>query len=133
MSAAIVNLSIEQGAVYAFTATWTEPIPEGSTGPAVPHDITGFKGRMQIRSEQQGTIFVEATTENGKILIPTGTDGKFRVKLGASDTGNISLKKTVYDLELWHPTTPEDVYRVIQGAVTCSRNITQDVGEPVVK
>lgn len=124
MSAGKLDLEIEQGTEYRRTLIWKtqDTVPQ-------PINLTGASARMQIRDKQQGTVFVEASTTNGKIALGT-TNGVINIALTEADTTSLNKRRLKYDLEIWSPTIPKS--RVIEGNVFVSPNITQDRGEPVV-
>jgi hypothetical protein len=131
MTALNKPLYIEQGATYTLAFQWCEPGADALT-PGDPHDLTGFKARMQIRKKQGEAVLASATTDNGKIVLGRNRDGDdlgaasgwIRVELPDEDTDNLQTKTAKYDLEV------EDaggrVYRLLQGTVTVDPNITQN-------
>jgi hypothetical protein len=126
MSAEDVPISIEQGATWGLGFTWHEegPVVDGEVTAGDPHDLTGWTARMQIRKKVGEPVLAEATTENGKITLG-GATGRVDIKLSPADTDAIGEKTAKYDLELEDPAG--DVYRLLEGAVTISPNITRDV------
>ena len=118
MVAAQFDLEIEQGTTFAFECQWVQ---KGT--PDTPYDITGCTIRMQIRKGQKEPVILEATSANGKAFIVDASLGKFGVKFTPADTNTISVNLAKYDLEIEFPST--DVYRVLQGNVITSPNITQ--------
>ncbi len=133
MAAATYDLLIEQGATFRFTAVYGHKTFD-SNGQVVvdaqgnvvytPYDITGCKARMQVRQRRGSKVLVSATTSNGGIEIPVGTDGKLRVTITDEATDSLDIAKARYDLEISYPSG--DVVRVLQGNVRISPNITQD-------
>lgn len=65
--------------------------------------LTGFKGRMHVRSDidDEDTV-IELTTENGRIEID-GELGKVVLKISAEDMEAIEADNYIYDLELISP------------------------------
>ena len=124
MSAGYLDLEIEQGATYNRTFIW-----ETQDVPPQPIDLTGATARMQIRDKQQGQIYIEATTTNGKIILGT-TNGHITILLTPTDTTLLDKRRLKYDLEITGPSF--GLARVLEGNVIVSPNITQDSGEPVV-
>lgn len=129
MSATIVDLTIEQGATYNLGFTWSQ---DDNGQPGEPMDLTGSVIRMQIRRTQQSPVLVEAlSTGPSPMITHGGTTGHIQVKIPPEATNLLTSKTARYDLEVVLPGT--DVYRVIEGTVTVSPNITQILGEPIVK
>lgn len=145
-------LYIEQGTTYEFGFTWHHegPVVDGVVTPGDPHDLTGWAVRMQIRKAQQAQAIVDATSTNGKIIIgSTGldsgglpvergdaaevkdpTNGRIDIILSDDDTDMLTLSSAKYDLEVESPSGR--VYRLLEGSVTVSPNITQEITDPVV-
>lgn len=125
MPALKYDLKPEQGASFSFSVTRKD-----KTGN--PIDLTGYSARMQIRQTQGASVLVEASTDNGKITIPVGTDGKILVKLSATDTTKLKYSKCVYDLKAFIGSDGANDLRILQGNVLVSPAITQEPGDPVV-
>ena len=126
MPAAKADLSIEQGATYAFEIQWRNKTT------LVPYDITGCTVNMQIRRAQQSDVIVDASTTNGKITIVNAVEGRIGIKLKAADTSLLAVKEALYDIEVVFPNADSDTYRILEGKVTVSPNITQAVSEPIL-
>lgn len=118
------DLEIEQGATYSFSVTRADS--EGT-----PINFTGYTAKMQIRVDQGAAPLLDATTENGKISIPVGTDGKIYVNLSGTDTAKLRFSKMKYDLKVIGPGGSNQV-RIIRGDVFVIPEITQEPGDPVV-
>lgn len=116
-------LYIEQGATFRLGFTWTQESETTPGTPGDPYDITGCTARMQIRKSLSAPAFVTATTENGKIEIGD-TDGHIAVYLSDEDTDLLISRTAVYDFEIEFP--GGDVYRLLEGKVTISPNVTRD-------
>lgn len=128
MAAVTKDIYIEQGATFFLGFTWYD----GPDTTAPPKDLTGWVARMQVRRTQGTPPLVDASSEvgNGKITLG-GATGRIEVKLSDEDTDLMDAKSALYDLEVEDPAG--DVYRLLQGKVTISPNITQEDGtEPVV-
>lgn len=126
MVAATYNMTIEQGATYRLVMVYGRKSgTQDAQGNEIvdPYDITGCAARMQVRQRRDSEVLISATTLNGGILIPTGTDGKLIITISDEATDSLSVKKALYDLELSYPSG--DVVRVMQGKVTISTNITR--------
>lgn len=141
MAAVEKDLFVEQGATFRFPFQWCSPAA-GNT--LAPRDLTGWTFRMQARRKQSATpIIIEANTENSKIVVgtdpsddimgnptPDPTNGWVTIHLTAEDTEILNVATCRYDLEAVAPN--DDVYRLLQGVIRVSPNITQGVGEPEV-
>ena len=115
-------LSMEQGATFVMSFAW---VMESVTTPGEPgaaYDLTGCTARMQIRKSLTSSPLVTATTENGKITIQ-GVLGRVTVKLEDEDTDLLNVRTAVYDLEVEFPSG--DVYRLLEGKVLISPNVTR--------
>ena len=126
MPAVKADLPIEQGATYAFEIQWR------NKATLVPYDITGCTVNMQIRKSQQSDVIIDASTTNGKITIVNGVEGRIGVKLKAADTSLLAVKEALYDMEVVFPNADTDTYRILEGKVTVSPNITQVASEPIL-
>jgi len=130
MTAATSDLYIEQGATFKLAFTWYAD-GDGTT----PRDLTAATVRMQIRKNQQSPVLLDARSDgvNPKIIINGDGDsvGTVRITLSDSDTDALTSKSARYDIEV--EMADGTVYRLFQGAVTVSPNITQLSGEPVVE
>ena len=133
MAAAVKNLTMEQGADFWYQIEWLHPNPTTPGLPGPPYDLTGASARMQVREAQGGSVLLDATSANGSIAL--GSNGVLVLHLSAEQTTAIATKKTKYDLEVVIPSGGAEVpgvYRLLQGSVLLSPNITQDPGEPIV-
>ena len=123
MTAAALDITIEQGATFSLPLQWFAA--DGIT----PIDLTGYTARMQIRKDQGSPVLFDATTANGKIVI-TAAQGKIVVTMTATESVALDTKAAKYDLEA--VSGGGIVYRVVEGSVTITPSITQDVSEPVL-
>lgn len=116
MSAAKLDLRIEQGATFSREVVWKD-----SDGVVV--DLTGYTARMQLREYlDSSSAFVEMTTGNGRITI-TAEEGKLALEIPASVTGGITQESGYYDLEV--ESSSGVVTRLLQGRVTIDGNVTR--------
>jgi len=96
-------------------------------GVAVP--LTGFSGRMQIRETQDdGTILLEMTTANGRIIFEAGAViGQIDWLVGATltETGTLDWVSGVYDMEIVEDADPDNVIRLLEGKVTVDLEVTR--------
>lgn len=130
MTAVVRPLYVEQGATFKLGFTWHQegPVVDGVPTAGDPFDLTGWVARMEFRKNQQTPVLASASTTDGKIILTSA--GRVDIKLTDEDTDALTSKSCQYDLEMESP--EGDVYRVLQGTVTVSPNITQDSGEPVL-
>lgn len=139
MTAKTMDLYIEQGATFEMDFTWADTIvaADGSTTMQVK-DLTDCTARMQLRAGYCRPVILEATTENGRIVLG-GPSGTVNIDLPASVTTYAPMyvtstgrqrvhRRARYDLEVQWPDGRVD--RVLQGKVTIAPNITRDA-DPV--
>lgn len=115
MSAAIIDLNVDQGSTYTLPLTYRDP--NNNTV-----DISGYSARMQLRK----TISQE--TPDLSLVSPTSitvgtTNGQILVTMSAEQTGGLTSKKYVYDLEIESPSGV--VTRLIQGNIFVSPQVTR--------
>jgi hypothetical protein len=122
-------LYIEQGATFRFGFNWHRANDADPTQPGEAYDLTGWHARMQIRKNQQSPILVDASDTNGKITLG-GNTGRIDIVLSDDDTDLLTTKSAQYDLEVEDPDGV--VYRLLEGQVTVSPNITQETDDPPV-
>ena len=86
-------------------------------------DLTGYTGRMQIRSDiDSGTVIAELTSLNGGILIDNILK-TITLTLPSSITTNFSFTTAVYDLELI--SSGNQVTQFCGGIITLFREVTR--------
>lgn len=112
-----VDLVIEKGATY-------RKLFQLKDKSKVPIDLTGYIGRMHIRtSAASSTILLELTTENGRMTI-TPLEGKVELYISKTDTTAITTKgNAVYDLEL--ESSGGEVLKMIRGTISFIEEITR--------
>jgi hypothetical protein len=115
MAASNYNLLIEQGATFSLSIVWKD-------SDEVPVDLTGYSARMQIRPFLVSQdVLLELTNQAGIVL---GDDqGTITIEATAEQTEAIGSRRGVYDLEL--ESADGTVTRLLQGAVTISREVTR--------
>ena len=116
MPHAIKDLMIDKGSTfrYKFVRKLKETMQ--------PVDMTGYTGRMQIRTSAKATeVLKELTTENGGMTI---VGGEITLYMSATDTASITATRPcIYDLEVVAPNS--DVTRLVGGHVTWSPEVTR--------
>ncbi len=99
-------------------------------------DLTGYTAKMQIRDNYGGSLLIELSTTNGRILLEEDTVLNAETELqdatgvitliipSAISTAGIPtyLQAGVYDLELID--AGGEVHRVLQGAMVFNQNVT---------
>jgi hypothetical protein len=127
------KIYIEQGATFTLPFTWHQPGPvvNGKVTPGDPYDLTGWTARMQIRRQQKSKVLLAATSTgpDPKITID-GPAGRVVIKFSDDDTDLLVFSECLYDLEFESPTG--EVYRMLEGVVEVSPNITQEADDPAV-
>ena len=117
MAAVKQNLRIEQGATFRLSLEWIAN--------ATPVILTGYQARMQIRTTiTSPQVIHELSTQNGGIVFVNEEKGKIQLFISNEVTSSFAFDKAVYDLELSAPNN--DVTRLLEGAVTLSREVTRD-------
>ena len=121
MSAAVINLDIEQGATFRQQFQWFNP--DGTT----PIDLTGCSAKSQWRASIDSTeVLIELSTANGKIVIDA-VQGMVTLHLSAVETAALQFTAAVYDLEISFPLIAGEVptYRLAKGKIKVSKEITR--------
>ena len=139
MAAGRHNFLIEQGADFIPTIQFLTPPVDPVNAPEVPGppvDITGWDARMQVRegpNKAGGTIILDLTLGAAEIVIVApASNGTFQVVVTAAVTAALLASQfasgAFYDFEAID--TPGvlgiagGVYRLIEGRVTFSENVT---------
>lgn len=111
MSAAFLNLSLEQGVDYTKTFT-----VQNALGGIFP--LTGYTAFLTIKKYQFSIdTIIEASTSNGKLTIDALT-GSILLQLTSADTTLVDTKRSVYQLKIVSQTGK--VTRILEGEVSCS-------------
>lgn len=88
-------------------------------------DLTDCTAGMQIRSDYadaDGTVLLELTTANGKLILGT-VNGEITIHIMPTDTIGIDWTEGIWDLEVYHPTG--HVTRLIGGRVVLDKEVTR--------
>lgn len=109
-----------QGDRWEDTFTWR--IKNISTSLYETVDLSGWSGRLQVRSSVDSSlVLLEATTDNGRLVFG-GNTGQFSLQVDSADT-NITPDLYVYDLEFTSPSgIPETKMR---GTFTVEPQVTR--------
>lgn len=116
------DITIYQGATFFRRYTW-------KTGdPAAPVDLTGASIRMQVRThkESETALLTVSNGTSGGVTITDAANGEFTVRVEAADTDDLEFPRGVYDIEIEMP--DGTVNRLVEGAVTLSRQVTRTDG-----
>jgi len=114
MAAGSYNITIEQGATYDQTFTFTR---DGS-----PVNLTGYTARMQIRASVTAQQVVYDVAVTGTFTLG-GAAGTIRIVITATNTAALTAGTYVYDLEL--QSASGVVTRLLQGSVTVVPEVTR--------
>jgi hypothetical protein len=88
-----------------------------------PVDLTGYTGRMQIRSDiDSATVIAELTSANGGVLIDN-TLKTITLNIPASTTAQFTFTSAVYDLEL--VSAGNQVTQFCGGILTLYKEVTR--------
>lgn len=130
MPAVQKTLYIEQGAIYRLPFAWHQegPVVDGEVTVGDPYDLTGWKGRMQIRKSLKAAPVLDLSTEgvNPRITID-GVNGKVNVRIPAGDTDLLTGTAYIFDLEVEAGDDPDEVHRLLEGPVVVKPNVTRAV------
>jgi len=128
MAAGNYSFTIEQGTTVNFEIQYTD-------SESNPIDLTGYSGKMQIRSNfanDQPTTFATLSSSlapdgtglnfSGSAGINPPTSGSIGIYISAASSSAFTFTKAKYDLEI---TSGSTVTRLLQGVVTLSKEVTQ--------
>lgn len=93
-----------------------------------PVDLGGYSARMMIRRKLKDTEVIESLTSTDARLPNTGividNDNKtITIKMSAGLTDDLGFSSAVYDLEM--VASNGDVFRILEGSITLSREVTR--------
>lgn len=115
MTAGIYNATIDQGATWSVTITYTD-----SAG--APINLTGYTAAMQVRQQYSSEVAdLTLTSPSGGIVI-TPLTGVVVITMTAAQTGALEEGYYVYDVELKSGSYTE---RLIQGQLTVAPEVTR--------
>ena len=131
MAAGKYNFVIEQGATTDFEVQYTD----SSNNPV---DLTGYTGRMQIRStyaQDSGTLFLTLSSSlasDGTGLNFSGsngstppTSGSIGIFISATSSSALTFNEALYDLEIYSGSTAYPyTTRLLGGKVKLSKEVT---------
>lgn len=127
MAAGKYNLRIEQGTTVNIDLQYVD-------NAETPIDLTGYTGRMQIKSDYANNnpiTYLTATTEassseahitfSGSLGNNTPSDGVIGIHIPAATTAAFDFCRGRYDLEL---VSGSNVTRLLEGVVILSKEVT---------
>ena len=119
MPAATYDILIEQGSVFTLDLVYKD-----ADGVAI--NLTGFHARMQFRASYASPdpAVLSFSDADGTITLG-GALGTIHVEAPATTTADVAIKKGVYDLELIPPSGEADAFRLINGKVLVSLEVTR--------
>lgn len=130
------QLDVVQGATFDWGFRWLLGVMVDDVLTTVPRPVGHMTARLQVRKSLRTPVLLDATTENGLILLGEGTDpedpetGRIRFLWPGAETMKINVEKAVYDFELYDDTeTPMRTYQLIRGPVETILNVTREEGE----
>lgn len=125
----IEDLDVVQGATFDYEFRWSLDVD----GVVTPRPIGHMTAALQVRKSLKSPVLLEATTENGMIILGQGTDeddpetGRIRFLWPGDDTMRINVAKAVYDFELYDDhESPLRTYQLLRGSVTTILNVTRE-------
>lgn len=113
MAAKDLDIKIEQGKNFKLTVTVREY--------GVVKNLTGFAGRMMIKSGVGGTTHASLT--GTEITIPAPVNGQVVINIPATTTAAYTWKLGIYDLEVFNSGTGE-VVGVLKGFASLEQEVT---------
>lgn len=125
---AAMDFAVRKGSTLRRTITWySDPVwldsqqTQLDTDNSTPLNLTGYTGRMQVRSKTGNQLVYELTTENGGLTFG-GAAGTITFFISHLDTDSPSSDKNVYDLEIVDLTG--DVIPLVAGAFVLANQVT---------
>jgi hypothetical protein len=122
------QLDVVQGATFDFEFRWSLDVDDVVT----PRPVGHMTAALQVRKSLKSPVLLEATTENGLIILGQGTEpddpetGRIRFLWSGEDTMKIDVAKAVYDFELYDDhESPVRTYQLLRGSVTNILNVTR--------
>lgn len=113
MTAAIENLTIEQGATFSRVVNVSES--------GVLKNLTGYLARAQIRRTAGNASIVQAIT----CTLTDAVNGEITITISAADTAALTDTNGVWDMELDDQGGTPVVIRLLKGKVSISPNVTR--------
>jgi hypothetical protein len=87
-----------------------------------PRDFSNMAVRAMVRESFEDVSPIVVFTA----VIPSPeTDGIIDISLGATNTVDLPTGFFIYDIELYHPSNPDDVERLIKGSIEITPEVTK--------
>lgn len=115
MSAGILNITIEQGATFTRTITWT------ISGTAV--NLTGYVARLQVRADYDTDPIISLTSAAGGGITLGGVAGTIVLLVSATATAALTPGSYLWDLEV--EAADGTVTRLLKGQATVDPEVTK--------
>lgn len=119
MPAATYDILIEQGSVFTLDLVYKD-------GNGIPINLTNYEARMQVRQKYASPdpAALSLSTSDNSITLG-GALGTIHIEATSELTAALTIRKGVYDLELVPPQGEDKAFRLIEGAVTISPEVTR--------
>lgn len=120
MPAGKYSLLIEQGATLDLSLSYKD-------SNRVPIDLTGYSGKMQIKSDYTDntpTTYLTLSSSlqpDGTGIVMGGVSGTIGIYISAATSSTLTFSEAIYDLEI---TSGSFVTRLIQGPVFVNKQVT---------
>jgi hypothetical protein len=121
------NITVDQGTSLAVTFTLKNP--DNSA-----FDLTSYTAELQVRPTYPGSVLIDASTTNGKLVISAPATGILVWNIAAADTPQtisfghgedaalVDSLDFIYDLKITAPSGSP--YRPVEGTFTVNRAVT---------
>jgi hypothetical protein len=116
VTAGVYDITIEQGSVFTLPLVYKD-------ASGTPINITGYKARMQVKKKFGADPLISLTSDAGDIVLG-GALGTITAKIIAPVTATLTIKQGVYDLDLIPPSGEDDAFRLVEGAVIVTPEVT---------
>lgn len=114
-----LDLQLYQGATFERRWRWVAGTDK------LPVDLSYAAIRMQARrNARAAAALLDATTDNGLLIIDDALEGRFRLHLPAELTAGFDWQSAVYDLEIDFG-NGQAVYRLFEGQLLNSLQVTR--------
>lgn len=121
MSAAPLNLALEQGVTYTRTLTWRLPI-SGEEEVGDPVDLTGASAQLSVRTQHGGRLMVTLTSDDDGGLVLGGDAGTIVITFDAAAAMLLDEVAGVYDLLITK--SDSTTVRLVEGTVSVELAVT---------
>lgn len=103
---------LEQG------AAWNDQIVFTQFDQVTPINLTGYNASLRVRATPQSSIVCDFNSVNGKISIPTPSNGIMVMAPTATDMEGLAPGVYMYELCLYDGATPPNVIPLMGGTFT---------------